>query len=75
MKKPIQADIAAAARYLGVDQRDIDPDDNALVDLLAKHREPRFARTADLIATGFGQGCGMVIGIAISLAVFAWWTA
>lgn len=31
-------------------------------------------RTLDLIATGVGQGCGAIIGLAGALAVFAWWT-
>lgn len=73
MARHTQADIDAAARFLGVDPRDLDPDTTELVDLLARHRQPRFAHTADLIATGIGQGMGLVFGITISLAVAAWW--
>lgn len=75
MAKHHQVDIDAAARFLGVDPRDIDPETNGLVDLLASHRvrHRRVSHTLDLIATGIGQGMGLVFGLAISLAVIAWW--
>lgn len=73
MTKPTQADHDAAARWLGAQPNINEIEECDLVQLLADHREPRFARTADMIATGFGQGCGTVIGIAIALAAFAWW--
>lgn len=74
MRKPIQADHDAAARWLGSLPNMQEVDERDLVQLLADHREPRFARTADLIATGIGQGMGLVFGLAISVAVYAWWT-
>lgn len=30
-------------------------------------------RTLDLIASGVGQGCGAIIGLAIAAAALAWW--
>lgn len=76
MARYVQADVNAAARFLGVDPRDIDPESNELVDVLANHRirGRRFSHIADLLATGIGQGMGLVFGIAISVAVYAWWT-
>lgn len=75
MARYVQADVNAAARFLGVDPRDIDPESNELVDVLAEHRirGRRFSHIADLLATGIGQGMGLVFGVAITLAVAAWW--
>lgn len=73
MAKPTQADHDAAARWLGSPPRMNEDEERDLVQLLADHRDPRLARFADLIATGIGQGMGVVFGLAISLAVIAWW--
>lgn len=74
MRKPTQADIDAAERWLTARPRKPEDVERDLIQLLADHRESRFARTADLIATGIGQGMGLVFGLAISVAVYAWWT-
>ncbi len=71
-----QADIDAAADFLGVDPRDIDPETTELVDVLARHRVRgrRVWHFVDLLATGIGQGMGLIFGLAISFAIYSWWT-
>lgn len=71
--KPTKADFDAAEEWLGGPANMESDEEAELVQLLADHREPRFQRTVDMVATGVGQGCGAVIGVAIALAAFTWW--